>query len=524
VVGHRRVVAGCVAQHLPHGDVEERRRDRAPARGGELGAGELLGEPGGGDHVDRRHATVAAEPAPGRDTDRVGGNDHRDVGERVATLRCPDRVGQRRQRTRGGDSCAADAHGRRSPAALAAIERNVAPGHGAGAVHRPQRPSLGPVGAADGATGVEHDAGRIDDDRRDQPIAQRAPDGCGRHRQPGSGLTDGMLVESAGGGGAVVDDVGDVGEVRPHTMVAAGDESTQRFGGEPVPVDRAVDELDLSGLFALGDHGREFAVDRAEDLLRELGMEREPALDHARRRVHLPGQERLLPLSPVALDALIPLQPPGAVAARSAEALRRHPGRVVEQLVLHDEQRIAHVVVELRRRVRQGVDVLGADRAVGKGLAEPGCLVDGLGASFLALPLRRRHPATPGVQIGRGRGAGRGVQLSHPGRDPRFDGVDPTTNLSDGGQEVGAPGAVARRRVDGVERRQRLSEHRIVHAAHPTQGVSQGCSARPVSPPAAANPHGRRHPGLDRWRAASDLQRPLTTALSDRARQGRQRA
>ena len=63
-------------------------------------------------------------------------------------------------------------------------------------------------------------------------------------------------------------------------------------------------------------------VDRTEDLIAELGMEGEAALDHPGRRVQPPRQVRVAALTTVALQPLILLQPTHTIAAGSTELLR----------------------------------------------------------------------------------------------------------------------------------------------------------------------------------------------------------
>ena len=68
-------------------------------------------------------------------------------------------------------------------------KHDVAAGVGAGAVHRPQRPPLGPVGDPDLAAAVEDFAGAVEHDRHDRCLTGQTAHRLGWERDPVGGLT-----------------------------------------------------------------------------------------------------------------------------------------------------------------------------------------------------------------------------------------------------------------------------------------------------------------------------------------------
>ena len=130
-----------------------------------------------------------------------------------------------------------------------------------------------------------------------------------------------MVVEIAGRSGVVVDDQGDVGLEWTLLLVAACDELSECFGGEPVAVVGPVHELGVTGLFAGGDVGGDLCVDRSEDLVGEFGMKGVAAFDHAGCHVRFAGQERVATLALVAFDALVAFEVTDPITARAPELL-----------------------------------------------------------------------------------------------------------------------------------------------------------------------------------------------------------
>ncbi len=79
---------------------------------------------------------------------------------------------------------------------VATVERDVAVGVAAGAVHRPQRPPLRPVGDADVATAVQHLTGGVERDRYDRRLTRQTPHRGGWQWDAVGGLTQRMLVQT----------------------------------------------------------------------------------------------------------------------------------------------------------------------------------------------------------------------------------------------------------------------------------------------------------------------------------------
>ena len=79
---------------------------------------------------------------------------------------------------------------------VATVEGHVAAGVAAGAVHRPQRPPLRPVGDADVAAAVQHFAGAVEHDRHDRRLTRQAAHRFGWEWDPVGGLTQRVLVEA----------------------------------------------------------------------------------------------------------------------------------------------------------------------------------------------------------------------------------------------------------------------------------------------------------------------------------------
>lgn len=196
---------------------------------------------------------------------------------------------------------------------LAAVEGDVATTEGACAVDRPERPALGPVGVAGLAAHVERVAVPIDDHRRDASLAAEPLDRRRWEFEAVSGLADAVVVQLTGACRAGVDEQGDVGFEWAGLLVATGDEPAECLGGETVAVDRARDEVGIAAAGSLGDHRSDFAVDRPKDLVGQLGVEREAALDHAGAPVDLARDERVATLLVVAPDPVIAFEQPSEV-------------------------------------------------------------------------------------------------------------------------------------------------------------------------------------------------------------------
>jgi hypothetical protein len=106
------------------------------------------------------------------------------------------------------------------------------------------------------------------------PLHKGAADGLGWDGDAVTGLTHAVRVQPTGRGGLGIHDVGHVGFEGPFAVVAAGDESAECFGGEPVALVAPLEELGVTGAFTGCDHRRDLAVDGVEDLVGELGVER----------------------------------------------------------------------------------------------------------------------------------------------------------------------------------------------------------------------------------------------------------
>ena len=145
--------------------------------------------------------------------------------------------------------------------------------------------TLVPVRSADGTPGAEYDAVVVDGERCQSAVAEQAPDRLGWDGSTIAGLADAAVVELAGERGPVVDHHRHVGFQGTGAIVTACDEPAERLRCQAVAVVRTVDELGLTAALAGGDHGRNLAIDRAEDLVGELGMEREVAFRHPGRRI-----------------------------------------------------------------------------------------------------------------------------------------------------------------------------------------------------------------------------------------------
>ena len=79
---------------------------------------------------------------------------------------------------------------------VATVERDVAAGVGAGAVHRPQRPPLRPVRDPSLASAVQHLTGAVEHDRHDRRLTRQTAHRLGWQRDPVGGLTQRVLVQT----------------------------------------------------------------------------------------------------------------------------------------------------------------------------------------------------------------------------------------------------------------------------------------------------------------------------------------
>ena len=210
---------------------------------------------------------------------------------------------------------------------LAATELDVTVTESAGAVHRSQRPTLGPGGETLGSPDVDWYAVGADDDRRETSVAAHAAHRVGRQHGALIGLAQTVLVDAVGKRG-LVDHDEYVGLEPPHRMVATGDEVAERFGGELGAIDVGARRPPPPG---------------------------SPPRGRAPSRCVL---RRSLRASPSSCSASWP------TAGSGGRIAGRRAGRLRDQLVLATEELLGHCIVELGRGVRQRIGVLGGHRAL----------------------------------------------------------------------------------------------------------------------------------------------------------------
>ena len=276
---------------------------------------------------------------------------------------------------------------------LAVVERDVAVGVGAGAVHRPQGSALGPVGdslfAPDGecfAVGAEHDGD-------DGGFAAQPPDGVDRQRDTVRGLTDAVGVEpvdqgwagrrgrtppapavtAAGGGGGDDFDEGDHGEVFERYLGVA----VTLFDGVELGVDR----------------GPQFGAGFGVDFGVEVPHPGDPVDPAAHRRVRL--------LTVELADAAVTGEESGQVAAVLVELGDRVPRGGGQQIGFQRRQLGPRGVVEVAGGVGQAstwpADTVPSARAS----SNDGNWSHTAARSAAALAsLRERRPQRPNTSAG----------------------------------------------------------------------------------------------------------------------------
>jgi hypothetical protein len=119
---------------------------------------------------------------------------------------------------------------------LAPVERHVAPGEPAGAVHRPQRPPLRSIGEALGATLVDDLPVAVENSGEDLGLAAEPTNGGGRQHGAVGRLARRMLVQATAQG-VPIDEHSDLGHPLADRS-GPGQQLDQRLGGIPVPAVR----------------------------------------------------------------------------------------------------------------------------------------------------------------------------------------------------------------------------------------------------------------------------------------------
>ena len=300
---------------------------------------------------------------------------------------------------------------------LAVVERDVAVGVGAGAVHGPQRAALGAVGDALFASDGERLAIGTQHDRDDGGFAAQPADRVDRQRDPVGGLADRQGVETVGKRWQV--------DVHAHfwhpsfTIARRGraDDLDEGDHGE-------LFEGHLAVAVALFD-GVELGVDRGPQLGAGFGVDLGVQVPHAGDLVDPAAHCRVRLLTVELADAAVTGEQPGEIAAVLVELGDRVARRGGEQIGFQRRQLRPGGVVEIAGRVGERVDMAGTDRAIGERIFERRQLLAHRGPIGGSLGFFARTPATAAQDLGRGGVDTRCGVRRHTSGDGDIDGVDP---------------------------------------------------------------------------------------------------